>query len=263
MSEAARKVTMNCERCRTAMMDAATEGLAAARRAEFEAHVHVCAACREELQRVRMLLGAIDRGVAAEVAAEPPADLIRRVRQRIAEEGAAKDASPLRWVPVAACAAMVILAVAWMVRSRTGTPQNVAGTTQAAAKNPPPSSSTSLVVRGSDVAVKQGDADRKPLVVEVHRVAERRTLRVEREPEVLVPPGQMEEIMKLAAMLNSSQEAKTASVVAGLKQMGTDEPLEIKPLVIVPLEAAKEDGTAGGGGPDGTNPKFVGSEELQ
>ena len=264
MQGKSRDVAMNCEQCRTAMMDAATDGLARSQRAEFETHVQGCAVCGEELQRVKMLLREIDRGVAAEVAAESSADLLRNVRQRIAEESAAKNATPLRWVAVAACAAVVMVAaVTWMMRAPRGAFRTTRENVQTAAGKTPRSSAHAAA------AIRDGETPKTPsegtrvTVASARRIATRKMRSEEREPEVIVPPGEMQLVMKLAAMLKTAQGESSSITTAKLNQVQTAEPLEIKPLAIAPLNAAKEGGATGGGGSDAANPKFVNGEKLR
>jgi hypothetical protein len=264
MQEKSRDVAMNCEQCRTAMMDAATDGLARSQRAKFEAHVQGCAVCGEELQRVKMLLREIDRGVAAEVAAEPSADLLRNVRQRIAEESAAKNATPLRWVAVAVCAAVVMVAaVTWMMRAQRGTFRTARENVQTAAGKTPRSSAHAAA------AIRNGETPKTPsegtrvTVASARRIAAGKTQLKEREPEVIVPPGEMQLVMKLAAMLKTAQGESSSITTAKLNQVQTAEPLEIKPLAIAPLNAAKEGGAAAGSAGDTTNPQFVDTGKLR
>jgi anti-sigma factor RsiW len=51
---------MSCERYQSWMTDAAADELQENRRTELENHVRECSACRQELQRVRTLMDAID-----------------------------------------------------------------------------------------------------------------------------------------------------------------------------------------------------------
>lgn len=83
----------SCARVREWMIDVAAGSLAKRRRVEFETHVSQCAGCREEFQRVEMLLQAIDQGVHAIAAAAPRPELLVNVRQRIA----AQEQSAPRW----------------------------------------------------------------------------------------------------------------------------------------------------------------------
>lgn len=247
---------MDCEESRAAMVDAATDDLAAGERAKFEAHVQGCAACREELQRIKMLLGEIDRGVTAEVAAEPSADLLRNVRQRIAEGSAVKNAMPHRWVALAACAAMMMMAVAMLIaRAQRGNSLTTRERVRVAAAN---SLSAPAVIQPGE-ASKTLDARSLAMMATAGRMATRGTQPRERDQDVVVPQGEMQLVMKLAVMLKTAQAEDGSAVVVKLNQARTAEPLEIKPLEIAPLDAANEGTASAGGGTDGANLKFVDS----
>lgn len=256
MRDELRQVMMDCEESRAAMVDAATDDLAAGERAKFEAHVQGCAACREELQRIKMLLGEIDRGVTAEVAAEPSADLLRNVRQRIAEESAVKNVMPHRWVALAACAAMMMMAAAMLiVRAQRGNSLTTRERVRVAAANSP---SAPAVIQPGE-ASKTLDARSLAMMATAGRMATRGTQPRERDQDVVVPQGEMQLVMKLAVMLKTAQAEDGSAVVVKLNQARTAEPLEIKPLEIAPLDAANEGTASAGGGTDGANLKFVDS----
>lgn len=256
MRDELRQVMMDCEESRAAMVDAATDDLAAGERAKFEAHVQVCAACHEELQRIKMLLGEIDRGVTAEVAAEPSADLLRNVRQRIAEESAVKNVMPHRWVALAACAAMMMMAAAMLiVRAQRGNSPTTRERVRVAAANSP---SAPAVIQPGE-ASKTLDARSLAMMATAGRMATRGTQPRERDQDVVVPQGEMQLVMKLAVMLKTAQAEDGSAVVVKLNQARTAEPLEIKPLEIAPLDAANEGTASAGGGTDGANLKFVDS----
>lgn len=255
MRDELRQVMMDCEESRAAMVDAATDDLAAGERAKFEAHVQGCAACREELQRIKMLLGEIDRGVTAEVAAEPSADLLRNVRQRIAEGSAVKNAMPHRWVALAACAAMMMTAAMLIMRAQRGNSLTTGEGVRVAATNSP--SAPPAIQPGE--ASKTLDARSLAMMATAGRMATRGTQPRERDQDVVVPQGEMQLVMKLAVMLKTAQAEDGSAVVVKLNQARTAEPLEIKPLEIAPLDAANEGTASAGGGTDGANLKFVDS----
>lgn len=259
MRDELRQVMMDCEESRAAMVDAATDDLAAGERAKFEAHVQGCAACREELQRIKMLLGEIDRGVTAEVAAEPSADLLRNVRQRIAEESAVKNVMPHRWVALAACAAMMMAAAMLIMRAQRGNFPTARERVRVAAENEPTNSPSAPAVIQPGEASKTLDARSLAMMATAGRMATRGTQPRERDQDVVVPQGEMQLVMKLAVMLKTAQAEDGSAVVVKLNQARTAEPLEIKPLEIAPLDAANEGAASAGGGTDGANLKFVDS----
>ena len=118
---------MACERNKKDLMAAALGGVPANRRAELNAHLAECAACRAEFERQRELLAAIDRGVAASVAAEPSADLAARIREHLGEQPAPATSWLSGWIPAAAGAMAVFVFVAvWLARRPHIAPGNPA-----------------------------------------------------------------------------------------------------------------------------------------
>lgn len=249
---------MNCERCRGYMGDAATDGLSGRLRAEFEVHVQECTDCREEFSRVRVLLETIDRRVVSSVAVEPSPEFIARVRRGIAtEDMPGKTIS--RWIVSAtACAAAIILAVSlWQFWPIGRKPQSVripasVGSSLTAATHAEP---TSAIV-GEKVTVPR----RKVHAGIVREVAIRKPKRGEQEPEVLVPPGEAEAVLRYVAALRSG-EIDGAKLMAELK--ATDQPIELKPLVITPLDSSVEDNKGSGAGSDGTRRDLVSGEAIR
>jgi hypothetical protein len=70
------------------------------------------------------------------------------------------------------------------------------------------------------------------------------------EPEVLVPPGQLEALQRLASLVNREHVASPslAAVQQGSPELAEPRPIDlgaidIKPLEIVPSDAAEEAGT--------------------
>lgn len=246
---------MSCERYRGWIMDAAAGELPEGRGAKFEEHVRECSPCRQEFQRVRMVLTAIDLGVAAQVAEEPSPMLVEGVRQKIRERRDIAPSWSARWVPMAACATVLILAASvWTLWPGSEARRGVATLSTTLSANRP--ARPQKIAQGATLV--SAPEKRKPMIASVSasvsRSGERRPRRIERQPaapevpEVIVPPGQMEAVMQFAEALNSRQ-IDGAKLLADLK--AADQPLEIKPLVIAPLNAPKpSNGEPGDGTPD-------------
>lgn len=253
---------MNCKRYKAWMADAATDGLLSRRRAEFEAHVGVCSACREEFARVGALVEAIDRGVAAQASIEPSPDFVARVRQRIAAEAAPTKMIWARWQPAAACAAVIFVAAAiWIIWPRAVMLHEVVSTkppaaSLAAANHAAPN--TSGAGRG---AIRPNPS---PAAAAMRRVAVRSPRRIERQletPRVIVPPGQEKALLQFAAALQSGK-LDGAKLIAA--QQEADQPIEIKPLVIPLLDStAQEQDKIGAPDGQGSKRDFVRGESTQ
>lgn len=250
---------MSCYRFRDWMSDAATDGLSVRQRAEFDSHVGGCSACREEFARVRALVKAIDRGVMTQAAAEPSPEFLAGMRRKIAAEASPSLGNWTRWAPAAACATAIVLATAvwilWPQVERQGQViRNVPGS------NSPTVTSQTAPNRGSVVAVAPAPEHRSDFV-SMRRVAAHNPRRFEREPEVLVPPGEAESVMELAALLRNGK-LDGAKLMAELQQ--ANEPIEIKPLVI-PLLDSTVQAQVKDSAPDGqaTKREFVSGESAQ
>jgi len=222
---------MNCEPCRSWIAAAAADELPESRSAEFAEHVRECSPCREELWRVRVLLEAIDRGVVAAVSAEPSPDLIFRVRQRITETARRRSMWHARRVPVVACAVVLVAAASvWILRPRRGASRPFSTSSPTAS----PSVANHVARLGHDTVPEITVARQKPLVASARRAIARRPRRMSQEPEIIVPSGQMEAVRQLVKQVNDGQ-IDGKKLLAQMK--AADQPLEIKPLVIAPLDA--------------------------
>ena len=219
---------MDCRRFSEKLADAALEpgdvldaGLAA--------HLTTCAVCRLELEAQRRLAQAMDIGLTASVSANPSPAFAAAVRARLAEESAPRASWYSGWVPVTAGAlAVVVLMAAWFARREEL--RRTPGSDQAMINN--------------TVQKLAGGADGGGVAPIAHTKSQReinparprgtRTLqsRQPREPEVIVPAGQREAVLRFYAAVWSGR----AEVSAVLGRHG---PIEIAELKITPLEVPK------------------------
>jgi len=250
---------MNCERYRDWMTSAAADELPENRRIELEDHVRECAACRQEFQRVRTLLEAIDLAVTAQAAAEPAPRFMEQVRQRIREEASVAPWWNARWVPAVACAAVLIVAASiWTLWPRTGARHDV--TASSAPPSPVQAVRPAAVATAADPKITP--ERRGPMVALARPARKLNARRIERQraapevPEVIVQPGQMEAVMRFAQELNSGQ-IDGAKLLADLK--AADQPLKIKPLKTPELADDKASGTS----EVGTERNFVRSKDSR
>jgi hypothetical protein len=249
---------MSCERYQSWMTDAAADELQENRRTELENHVRECSACRQELQRVRTLMDAIDLGVTAQAAAEPSPRLMEQVRQRIRDEAPVAPWWNARWVPAVACTAVLIVAASvWALWPRSGAWHELT------ASLAPPSPAQAVRPAAAATTAKpkitaQGRGSMVALARPARRLNARRMklhLSAPEIPEVIVLPGQMEAVMQFAQALNSGQ-IDGAKLLADLK--AADQPLKIKPLVTPELAGDKSNGASEGG-----SKNFVRSEDSR
>jgi len=236
---------MSCERYRDWMASAAADELPENRRRELEEHTRECAACRQEFQRVRTLLAAVDLGVTAQAAAEPSPRFIEHVRQRIRDEAPVAPWWNARWVPAVACAAVLIVAASlWTFWPRAGARNELT----ASSVSPSPAQAVRPAVLTAKPKISPerhgsvGALARRARKLNARRIE--RQSRVPDVPEVIVQPGQMEAVMRFAQALNNGQ-IDGAKLLADLK--AADQPLKIKPLETPELAGDKSNGASEGG----------------
>jgi hypothetical protein len=254
---------MACERYEDALkqMAAGFASTAAARQlgaprveSEFESHLAGCARCREELEALRNALALVDAELDPLAALEPSPDLAARIRRSAAEDAAEPARRPAWLWPALAAAAGLLVAFAILMR-RPPAELPVA----AVANRLPQAAATALPpVPSRDPSSKGGSPALGPAVVATSRseaadrvrTGEPRGHLASPEPEVLVPPGQVEALQRFARLVNSERVASPslAAVEQGSPEIVPPPPIEvrsveIKPLEIVPSDAAEDSGT--------------------
>jgi hypothetical protein len=208
--------------------------LAPSRYSELVAHLGNCESCREDFQRTQTVLSLADRAVNALTSGEPSSHFVPRLRVRIANESARVRSAWAARVPIAAStlifiAIVGITAAKWIERDAARAPLAVV----ASIPSEPAIATTS--------AVRAAAADRKTpsMRVDPHAALRQRT------PDVLVAPGQMQALLRLAEVTRH-RRASFANEVARHDELG--QPLEITPIEIQQLDVSKiEDFDSSGG----------------
>jgi len=235
---------MACKRYREALTDLAAGGAAPA---ELEAHLGTCVACREELALSRRALEAVDAELGVLASVKPSPSLEVRIRQASTEREAGAAWRP-SFVFQALAAALVVVAMAFvLLRGREPMPASIATTSprppQAEpAPNPAPPAPEATAAPRLALTAQSKETIRRPSASARPAVPP--------EPEVLVPPGQLEALQRLAALVNRERIASPslAAVEQGSPELVPPPPIdvrsvEITPLAIVPSEAAEDSGT--------------------
>lgn len=221
----------DCVQAREAITSAASGALSSGAWADFQAHLLHCAACRDEFRRVQMLFRAIDAGVSASVAPGPSPRLVANVRQAIAEhpvrEWGWRPRS--RWLSAAGvCAVLAICLFAVRTLRNSHGPRN----TRNAVNAPSPAGDAVTRTPVAPIELVRSAPARKPGLAALHG-----SVRTPRDhvaaPEVIIEPGQMQAILRLASAARRG-EIEGADPLASEKK-ATD-PFQIEPLTIAPLK---------------------------
>jgi hypothetical protein len=234
---------MACERRRDALSELAAGAPASA---VLEVHLARCEACREELATLRRALGAVDADLRQLLAAEDSPALAARIRQAAVETEARSGWRPA--FALLALATVVAVAAASFILLRRGETASA----PTAAFTPPPlvGASAPHAPVAARVRPAPGEASVGPAVAAtVHEPAPApRT--VPREPEVLVPPGQLEALLRLSALVSRERVTPPGMEASGRAIADLAEPpaievrsVDIQPLEIVPLDPAEDSGT--------------------
>jgi hypothetical protein len=240
-----------CEKYADCIEDAAMGALAPEREREFVAHTAECGACREAYQRAREVAAAMDRGVESLVAGEPSPHFAVRLRARIAEEPSRARVGWLTWKPIAA-AFVAAGVLAFVLISRTPRhpspePAAIRSAAEAASierpSKPNPTTTQTQVRRGYHALLEHRAEMAK--LVSPRRPGVRRAVSA-REPEVIVPPGQLEAVIRFAAEIHSGRINGKQLIAA---DPGMTKPLTIAPIVIAPLEKPQSDTSDSSGAP--------------
>jgi hypothetical protein len=234
---------MSCERYRAELTDAAAgQPLSAA----TSAHVEACPSCRAELAALRRALALADRALDEIAGAEPSPALRVRIRRAAAE---VSEPRAWRWAWGAAAAVLAAalgLGGAW----RAGWLETRRLPALSAIAPPGPSPARPVPVERLPTTSRAAPPDPGLAAGQAStRLEAQRATPAARSgvvaPEVLVPPGQQEALLRFVALVHAGRTAPPAFAMTGEPSADLAEPapLEIEPIEIVPLDPAEGTGT--------------------
>ena len=239
---------MACERYRDALTDVAAGEPATA---AVEAHLASCEACRAELHALRRALAVADAEMAGLASAEPSPGLAARIRQ------AAAEPSPewrFGWLwPAVAAAATLLVALAVVLGRGTGPTPSPASQWMLARPQPigtpaaePPGEDAAPADERAFAGAFRGNGPTPRVAAQGDPRFTRVGTRDDRppEPEVLVPPGEGEALLRFVAQLQRRAVAPDSLLVADLSAPLTEpRAVEIAPLEIIPLDPDETSGS--------------------
>jgi hypothetical protein len=225
---------MACKRYRDALNDVAAGSSASA---EVGSHLASCEACRDELRALRQALAAADDELALLRVAEPSPDLAARIRTAVAESAEEAPGWRLGWGFVITAAAAAVIVASVFVAQRSPRPEPSAAVADRA-----PAHETPRATPAPEGFVP-GTARRSQPVESRPRVSGPPRTQRAREPEVLVPAGEAEALVRLAANLRRRSVTPDSLLVADLSApLAGPKLVEIRPIEIVPLDPAESSG---------------------
>lgn len=218
---------MSCSRWRSALVETA---LGAPAPAGLPEHLGSCASCRAGLEAERLLLGRIDAELVAALDVAPSPELAARVRQRVAESPPARP----WWMPwlVPAGVGLAMLALGILVGRRGAAPGPGPAPRLAVAEVSPAPVTPSAHVAAEPTPVEPPATPAQPKPAPATAAAPARTVVRAPEPEVLVPPGQHELVMRFARDVRQPRVDRSALLAAGF------DPGETKSLVVKDVRIA-------------------------
>ena len=240
---------MACERYRGALADV---GAGAPVPADFETHLAACPTCRAELEAAQRALALADASLRELLAAEAGPAFRARIRKAVGEEAERVRGRRFFWTwataPAIGTALMVLAAIVVWRQARIPTPPSGPAVVESqgqptGASTSPPSEATPLLQAPQASASAAAETARGPQ--QVAGLDARASARQRRaiiptaatEPEVLIPPGEAEALLRFALELQHRQIEPDSLLVADLTApLPGPKPIEIAPLEIVPLD---------------------------
>jgi hypothetical protein len=246
---------MPCEEYRPKLIEAAA--MPAEIGAALQTHLADCASCRELFADERKLCAAIDGELSLVVNAEATPSFLPRIRAAIEQERSAGAASHSRFILWPVAAAMVAVALFFVVLQRIPSqPQTVPQLTASASARTSATGSATSSSTNSAADFETGETASEPKVapreIAAHSVRKPRSYstltktesRIEgsQMPEVLVPPDERVALARFVAALPWRHEIAMVLTKPGPAAPSADvlsAPLEIAELKLEPLSSAQ------------------------
>jgi hypothetical protein len=220
---------MSCERYATAIADHACGADLAP---DVAAHLESCPACAGQLVRDRRAIEGLDTELQQMLAIEPSPFFTQRVQAHITTAPAKQSFRGWLWMAAAAAGA-IVLAVLFLTADRQQAPAIPVQTLAT------PAPATPVREQPVPVVVKESPA---PIRRVAPRPAEAERRTVAREPEVLVPAGQMQAVARYMALMRSGK-LDTSSLDAKAKADPVPTELVLDALEVRPITVKELDGT--------------------
>jgi hypothetical protein len=200
---------MSCERYKTVIVEAAAAGKVSP---PLRWHLEGCVECRAALANEQSLFSAIDASLSQRMDASPSPEFLPRIRS-------ASDLENSRWsfrtsnvwfrrLPIAGAAMAVCLALLFAVRHHSRTPEQHQPVTSALAR-----ASAEAQVHAQQVQPTPESAVRAipgPMKRPAKHELQLHADRIEREPEILVPPDERVALAQFVAGISMRREVALA-----------------------------------------------------
>jgi hypothetical protein len=233
---------MSCERYKTVILEAAAAGEIGP---SLRVHLEGCPECRAAFAEEQSLFSAIDASLSQRMNASPSPEFLPRIRSAIDLEKSGRSVRTssvwFHWLPIAGTVAAACLALLFVVRHQSLTPQRQQPVTSALARGPAEAalhaqqaqSKPEAAVRAMAGAMKQP----------VNRKSQLHAGGIVQAPEILVSSEERVALSQFVAGLSRRHEvalalARPTPFEPGPETLGG--PLEIAKLEVAPLIPVNE-----------------------
>ena len=216
----------------------------------LEAHLPACEACRVELEELCRALAMADAELQSLLSAAPSPELAARIRTAVSEAPVASSWRPGFWLALAGAAAALLVAVGLLAQRDQQAPSTTAAMeAQRAADAVEKPTSTGEGTRPEATAAvtsanPQASASRlAPFRASARSPRPTAARAPAAEPEVLVPAGAAEALLRFAASVQRRNVAPGSLLVADLNApLAESSDLAIRPIELVALDPEEDTG---------------------